>query len=180
MTRPPLPPLLAVLARLESAGLRHALGASGLLASIGLADRVNDWDVSVDAPIDAVRAACAGEEFTEHGPDGAHADHKLTMPSASIELIAGLAMRVPSGIVRIPTVVTRAWLGLPVGSPTAWAVAYALLARVDDEAKRPRRAERAEALFAWIAARPAEAQVVARLLEEPLPGDLASRLRALG
>jgi hypothetical protein len=67
-----------------------------------------------------------------------------------------------------------------VGSPTAWAVAYALLARVDDEAKRPRRAERAEALFAWIAARPTEAQVVARLLEQPLPADLASRLRALG
>jgi hypothetical protein len=167
-----------VLARLDAAHLPHALGASGLLASLGLVERVNDWDVTVDAPIEALRAAVAGEGLDEHGPQGGHADHKLALRGAPIELIARYAVEVPGGVVRIPTVVTGAWHGAPVGSPTAWAVAYALLARVDDPPKRAQRAARAEALFGWIAERPAEAAVIETLLAQPLPGDLAARLRA--
>jgi hypothetical protein len=47
-------------------------------------------------------------------------------------------------------------------------VAYALLGRE----------EKSERLLRWLAARGADARVVSRLLAEPLPEDLAARLKA--
>jgi len=173
---PPREPLLALLARLRERHLPHALGASGLLAALGLIDRVNDWDVTVDAPIDALEAACAGLDFTRHGNSGCHADHKLGFAVERIELIADFAFFVPGGVVRIPTAVTGLWQGVPVGSPTAWAAAYALMGALEDS---PRRRDRAEALFAWLAKAPAEPAVRARLEAQPLPSDLARRLESL-
>ena len=81
---PPLAPLRGILARLERAGLAHALGASGLLAALGLVERVNDWDVTVDAPIDDLAAVFEGRSFTRHGNSGCHADHKLGFAAAVI------------------------------------------------------------------------------------------------
>jgi hypothetical protein len=173
---PPFPPLLEMLERLRAQGLPHALGASGLLAALGLIREVNDWDVTVDAPIEKVEAACAGLEFSWHGHSGCHADHKLGFERERIELIADFAFFVPGGIVRIPTVVTGTWQGIPVGSPAAWAAAYALMGELDGDA---RRRERAELLFAWLASGPAEPDASARLLAQPLPEELARRLADL-
>ncbi len=173
---PPLEPLRAILARLRSRGLPHALGASGLLAALGLVDRVNDWDVTVEAPIATLEEACAGLEFERSGHGGGHADHKLGFARERVELIAEFAFFVPGGVVRIPTVVTRAWRDLPVGSPTAWAAAYALMGELEDS---PRRRERAGLLFGWLAGAPAEPEVKRALLAQPLPEGIARRLRAL-
>ena len=173
---PPLPPLLARLELLERAGLPHALGASGLLAALGLVDEVNDWDVTVEADVDTLAAACAGLPFTRHGNSGCHADHKLTFEADRIELIARFAFFVPPGIVRIPTIVTRAWRGLPVGSPSAWAVAYALMGEFEHS---PRRRERAELLFGWLERHGADPAGVQSLLAEPLPSSMRARLAAL-
>lgn len=173
---PPIEPLIELLARLERANLRHALGASGLLAAHGLVREVNDWDVTVDASIDALAAACAGLPFERFGNGGVHADHKLTFPAERTELIADFAFFTAGGVVRIPVTVTGRWRGIPLGSPTAWAAAYALMGELEDSA---RRRERAELLFEWLRARPRENQILAALLAQPVTESLRARLRAL-
>ena len=179
VTHPPLPPLLETLARLERAGIPHALGASGLCAALGLVDHVNDWDVTCEADLDTLAALFADRPHERFGNSGCHADHKLNLEANGIELIARFAFFVPGGVVRIPTRVTGRWNGAPVGSPEAWAVAYALMGEFDDVAQRERRRARAETLFAWLAEHGAEPAAVRELLAEPLPAELATRLGAL-
>jgi hypothetical protein len=176
VTTPPLAPLHELLARLEAAGLRHALGASGLLAALGLVDRVNDWDVTVAASMETLERACAGLAGERFGNDGVHADHKLTFHAERVELIADFAFFTPGGVVRIPVETTATWRGVPVGSPTAWAAAYALMGELEDS---PRRRERADLLFAWLGGRAPESAVLDALLAQPLTDSIAARLRAL-
>jgi hypothetical protein len=76
---PPLEPLRAVLARLEAAGVPHALGGSGLLAALGLVERVNDWDVTCDADLDTLANLFADSPHERFGNSGCHADHKLNL-----------------------------------------------------------------------------------------------------
>jgi hypothetical protein len=173
---PPLEPLRACLERLERARLRYALGASGLLAALDLVDEVNDWDVTVDADVATLETACAGLPYSRHGNSGCHADHKLTLDAERTELIAHFAFFVPGGVVRIPTVVTRHWRGVPVGSPAGWAVAYALMGELEAS---PRRRERAERLFGWMDEHGADAEGVRALLAEPLPPWLRERVAVL-
>lgn len=173
---PPVAPLRAALARLAGAGVPHALGGSGLLAAYGLVDRVNDWDVTVDADLDTLAALFADQPRERFGNSGCHADHKLNLDGNGIELIARFAFFVEGGVVRIPTRVTREWNGLPVGSPEGWAVAYAIMGELD---QAPRRTERSERLLAWLAANGADAEALAFLLAQPLPAALAARLAAL-
>ena len=176
---PPLPPLLAVLGRLAAASVPHALGASGLCASLGLVDRVNDWDVTCDASLSELVALFADDPHETFGNSGCHADHKLNLEGGQIELIARFAFFVPGGIVRIPTVVSAHWQGVPVGSPEAWAVAYALMGEFEPSPKQAQRAHRAELLFAHVERHGANRGVVTALLAEPLPAPLVVRLRAL-
>jgi hypothetical protein len=173
---PPIEPLHALLGRLERAGLPHALGASGLLAAHGLVSRVNDWDVTVDADIEDLAAVCDGLEFTRHGHSGCHADHKLGFEPERVELIARFSFFVPGGVVRIPMPVTGRWREVPLGSPTAWAVAYALMGDLEDS---PRRRERASACFDWLRHRPRERGVIEALRAQPLPAGIDARLASL-
>ena len=103
---PPLAPLRHLLARLDRAGLRYALGASGLIAALGLVTKVNDWDVQVDASIEELQRACSGPGSERFGNDPVHADHKLSFAAERVELIAGFAFFAPAGVVRIPFAVT--------------------------------------------------------------------------
>lgn len=95
-----------------------------------------------------------------------HADAKLMFPGRSIEVIARFAFSGPRGVIRIPTVVAGRWQGVPLASPEAWLAAYHLLER---PAKR-------DLLLGHLRARGHDAGVVARLLAEPLPADLAGLL----
>ena len=176
LVTPPIEPLREILAMLERAGLPHAIGASGLLMALGLVDRVNDWDVTVDADVETLAATVSGRAFTRHGNSGGHADHKLTFDAEKVELISHFAFFVPDGVVRIPTVVTGTWQGLPIGSPAAWAAAYAIMAGQENDA---RRAERAERLFDWLAMAPQPDPGLDLVLAEPLPESIAERLRAI-
>jgi hypothetical protein len=166
---PPLPPLVALVDRLERAGLIVALGGSGLLAALGLTDTVGDWDLTTDAGLDPVLAALAGEPLEHTGSDEFHADQKLMVAGGTIEVILGFAFHTARGVVRIPTRVSGRWNGVPLGSPEAWAIAYHLLGR----------AEKSEALWRALETRGADRAAVARMLREPLPPALASRLERL-
>ncbi len=176
---PPLEPLRRALATLAEAGVPHALGASGLCASLGLVDRVNDWDVTCDADLATLEALFAGEPTASFGNSGCHADHKLNLEGGTIELIARFAFFVPGGVVRIPTIVSSKWHDVPVGSPEAWAIAYALMGEMEPGEKQAQRARRAELLFAHLGAHGADPHAVRALLAEPLPAALAARLAAL-
>ena len=143
---PPAGPLLEAVRRIESAGLTVALGGSGLLAALGL-----------------------GTEIERVGASGIHADHKVRLEGGAVEIICGFAIRAGAGVVRIPTVVSARVELVPIGSPEAWAVAYALLGRE----------EKSERLMRWLEARGADLGVIARLLAEPLPLNLAARLESL-
>ena len=166
---PALAPVVARVKRLEHSGLVVALGGSGLLAALGLADRVRDWDLTTDAALEPVLEALAGEPLSLHGSDTLHADRKVVLDDGAIEIIVGFAFHVDGGVVRIPTIVTGRWQGLPLGSPEGWAVAYELLGRPG----------KSETLLAHLAAVGADEQAIARLLREPLPAALAARLAAL-
>jgi hypothetical protein len=53
------------------------------------------------------------------------------------------------------------------------------MARYDDHEQRARRAQRAERLLVWLELHGADVARVQELLAEPLPPDLATRLRSL-
>jgi hypothetical protein len=169
LTTPPLEPLLELVARLEAEGVRCALGGSGLLAALGLTETVHDWDLTVDASLEQLVPIAGGWLFETAGSSGVHADAKLMFPARSIEIIARFAFHGPRGVIRIPTVVTGRWRGVPLGSPEAWLAAYHLLER---PAKR-------DLLLGRLLARGHDPAVVERLLAEPLPAELAAMLAAL-
>jgi hypothetical protein len=164
---PAVTPLRDVIGRLEGAGIAAALGGSGLLAALGLAREVRDWDLTTDAAQADVAAALAGFDQELAGSSGVHADHKVMLPAHSIEVICRFAFHVKGGVVRIPTRVTRRWEELPVGSPEAWAVAYALL-------DRPAKAD---LLWNWLGGRTPDREVVDLLLAQPLPPEVRGAAR---
>ncbi len=166
---PPLPLLAGAVATLERAGIVCALGGSGLLAALDLAEGARDWDLTTDAPLERLTPLFDADAIVTFGPQGVHADCKLVLGRGAVEIISRLAFRTPAGVVRIPTVVSERRDGIPLGSPEAWAVAYGLL----------ERREKSEALFGWLAARGADRSVLARLRAEPLPDELSRRLAGL-
>jgi len=174
---PPPEPLRDVLERLDGAGIACAVGGSALLVSLGLAREARDWDLTTDAPIETLDGLFDGVPHERFGTSGVHADHKLVFAGGAVELIARFAFRADGGVVRIPTVVASRWNGLPMGSPEAWAVAYALLSR--DPREGAGRAEKSRLLFEHVTRTGADPDAIATLKAEPLPADLAARVRAL-
>jgi len=155
--------------RLERAGVRAALGGSGLLNAVGIEGSIGDWDLTTDDPVERVRDAIADLEHEFVGPNGIHADHKFRVERGEIEIIVRFSILAEGAAVRIPTRVTGHWSGVPLGSPEAWAVAYRLLGR---DAK-------SESLFHLLETRGVDPETLRHLLGEPLPADLALRLQAL-
>jgi hypothetical protein len=72
-------------------------------------------------------------------------------------------------VVRLPTIVTGRWIGVPTGSPEVWAAAYHLMGRP----------EKSSLLFGLLEKRGAEEAPIARLLAEPLPQELREQLARL-
>src|SRR5262249_25473555 len=111
---PPVDPLRRITSRLDAAGIEWGVGASGLLAALGLVDQVNDWDVQVEADPEAVRAIFEDVPHSFHGHGGCHADWKLAFDEARTEVIPRFAFFVPAGVVRVRLHVSRHWRGLPI------------------------------------------------------------------
>ena len=117
--------------RLATAGVPAVLGGSGLLAAHGLVDHVGDWDITTEGEVAAIAALFADRPHEICGNSGIHADHKVRLAGGVVEIICGFAIRSGDAVVRIPTLVSARAEGIPLGSPEAWAVAYALLGRVE-------------------------------------------------
>jgi len=163
---PPLAPLVALVSRLESGGVPCALGGSGLLAALGLAHEVRDWDLTTDASLDHVREIVRDLPYAHSGHIDVHVDDKLIFDGEQLELIVRFALRSSDGVVRIPTIVVARRENVPLGSPEAWAVAYALMDR----------AAKAKLLFDHLKDHGADRSVVERLLHQPLPDGVRTSL----
>jgi hypothetical protein len=166
---PPIEPLLEVSAALGAAGVEHALGGSGLLHALGLTERVGDWDLTTDAPMDMIRRILRGADCEICGPSGIHADSKLRLHGGAVELILGMAFVTEGGICRIPTAPSGRWRAVPLASREAWAVGYALMGRD----------EKSERLFLHLEQHGCDPAIVRRLVREPLPQRLRARLSGM-
>jgi hypothetical protein len=130
---PPEDGLWAVLRALSARGAVAAVGGSGLLAALGLATEVHDWDVTTDADTGLVRAALhdAGVTFrADTVRDGVYRTReRFTIDDGPVDLLVRFAIGTPDGVVELPTRVSREWRGLPIADPAVWARAYRLLGR---------------------------------------------------
>ena len=129
---PPLGGVHRLVAVLQLASWRPAIGGSALLVALGLAEGARDWDVTVDAPEEAVVAALdrAGLAYRdETRTDGIYASDRRLVLDGPIDLMINFALRGPDGVERLPTRVSGCWRGLPLADPAVWARAYRLLGR---------------------------------------------------
>lgn len=134
-----------VVEALTAHGLNPAVGGSGLLVALGLADVAHDWDVTVDAADTDVTAAltAAGLQYrdgTIH--DGIYATGRRYVIH-DVDLLVNFALHTPAGIETLPTRVSGVWRGIPLADPAVWARAYHLLGR----------GAKAEALERWLSSR---------------------------
>ncbi len=173
---PPLALLQDVSARLTAAGVVHALGTSGLLFARGLVDHANDWDLTCECSLETLQQIFTSEPQVACGNGGIHADHKLQLHDGAIELIARYAFFSGDDVIRIPTLVAETWNGVPLGKLEPWAAAYWLMGHLEDV---PRRRERADLVFRHLLRHGADGDALGRVLAEPLPEALATRLLAL-
>ncbi|HLO04104.1 MAG TPA: hypothetical protein VK191_13420 [Symbiobacteriaceae bacterium] len=185
-------------AALTEAGITWALGGSCVLIAHGLRQEApSDWDVTVDEEPDRVRAALAriaqadrtgsptmggahdlgssadspvGLAITANPQtgDGFYATTARLAIEPAIDLMVRFAIRTESGIVHLPTIVSRTWEGMPVGSPEVWAVAYRLM----------RRPVKPDLLSGWLRENGADPTIKAALLAQPLPGALRAEVES--
>lgn len=128
-----------MLAALAAHGVEAAIGGSGLLAALGLVDRVRDWDVTTDGSVELVRAALDDTGLPYRSAavrDGVYATREryvVSAPDHEVDVIVGFAVHsaAADGVVPLPTTITGHWRGLPLADPEVWALAYRLIGRAD-------------------------------------------------
>jgi hypothetical protein len=132
---PPVEAVARVVAALAARGADGAIGGSGLLAALGLVESVRDWDLTTDAPESLVVAALDSVglpyvvEDAGESPYATRARFVVEGGDHRIDLLVAFAVRTQSGIMPVPTRVTRYWHDLPIGDPVAWARAYRAIGR---------------------------------------------------
>ena len=125
---------------LRDAGIGSVVGGSGLLASLGLVDTVNDWDLVTDgdeAAVAAVLRALGLPAEPEEGDSARYATrslHRLERDGEHVDLLVGCAIRTPDGVVRIPAAAGGTWRGLTMARPEDWRLAYRAMGRTEKAA----------------------------------------------
>jgi len=113
------------------------VGGSGLLAALGLINRVRDWDVTTDAPTPTVQAALSATGLpvvatsAGCGTYATRARFAVRGAGHDVDVLVGFALRNQGHVVPLPTRITRIWRGLPIADPEVWLQAYQLLGRKD-------------------------------------------------
>lgn len=165
--------LESVTSLLEHAGIDYVVGGSGMLLGLGLTDDVRDWDLMTDASEAEVRAALADTELAEEsGPSelyGSGCKLRIEGTNPEVEIIIGFAIRSDRQDCRMPALTAGVRNGLRIASPEVWLAAYALMGR----------AEKANLLEHHLKQNGADRRAIVRILEEPLPAELAERLKRL-
>ncbi len=158
---------------LEHAGVDYVVGGSGMLLGLGLTDDVRDWDLMTDASEAEVRSALADADLVEEsGPSelyGSGCKLRIEGTNPEVEIIVGFAIRSDGKDCRMPALTAGVRGGIRIASPEVWLAAYTLMGR----------AEKANLLAHYLDQNGADRQSIARMLEEPLPVELAERLSRL-
>jgi len=169
---PPLEPVLAVVHRLQAAGVAAALGGSGLLAAHGLVHQVRDWDLTTDAPSSAVEPLLAGLDYYD-GTDPVRfrteRRYVVRFGEAEVDLMCRFAIPGDQGTCLMPTITRGTWQELPLGSLEVWAAAYWMMGRLP----------KAELVLDYLTRSGADDARLDLLLQEPLPNALRKRMSAL-
>lgn len=123
--------LFPIVEKLEEYRIKYALGGSGLLHFLGLTGSVNDWDITVDCPKEALLKAISGYEWIEQpSGDGLFAsEYRISLRSLKIDFIGCFALRSEAGVVHLPVSPMENWDGIRVSSPEVWYIAYDLMGR---------------------------------------------------
>lgn len=138
--------LLTISNIFKTAGIEFALGGSGLMYAIGLTVTIHDWDLTTDEPWSKIEPLLQGFDYHYLEADDFYATNyrcKIKVGDSRIDLMGGFAIKTERGVHYVATEVTDHWLGVPVGSPEAWALAYKLMGR----------SEKAEILCNWVKAK---------------------------
>lgn len=133
---PPLGLIRQLQERLSATGIPSVVGGSGLLASLGLVSRINDWDLVTDAEPESVQQVLDELEFTYRRAEtsGIFRTEALFVVSAEnyeIDVLVRFALDSPDGTVPIPARAGSTWCGLTMARPEEWRLAYRLLKRHD-------------------------------------------------
>ena len=170
---PSLTALHLVSTTLTRARIPHALGGSGLLAALGLADRVRDWDLTTDCSPQEVLGSLPNVGAAVLGPNGPFLTQglvRLNLDGAAFDIICRFAIRHERGAWAFPTIRGGIWQAVPLSRPEPWLVAYMLLGR------EPRVA----ALRQHLREVGADAEVIRRLRRDSLPREVDDALAQLG
>ncbi|GAA1166786.1 hypothetical protein [Nesterenkonia sandarakina] len=149
---PPLQTVTRLQSALSEAGIESVVGGSWLLASLGLIQTVQDWDLVIDSeagvqggrwvdPVPAVEQVLAamGLRHLRRERSGIFRTSAALQVDAgdhSIDVLVGFALESQGRVVSIPARPGHMWQGLRMARPEEWLAAYRLMGR----------AERAEAL----------------------------------
>jgi len=132
---PPVGTALRIVAALQERGLPVAVGGSALLASLGLVDRVRDWDITCEGDADEVAAALGALGLAWSAPASAgrpfatRARFVVDAGDHELDVLVGFAAWDGDTLVPFPVRRTGEWLGLPIADPQVWAQAYRLIGR---------------------------------------------------
>ncbi len=122
---------------LRAAGLGSVVGGSGLLASLGLVDAVNDWDLVTDGDEAAVAAVLRRLRLPADPLPGSsdrfatRALHRLERNGEQVDLLVGFAVRTSDGVIGVPATQGGTWRGLTMARPEDWAIAYRAMGRTE-------------------------------------------------
>ena len=131
---PPTTTVAKLQRALDAERIPNVVGGSGLLASLGLADTVRDWDLVTDADPSAVWSVIAalGLPVRRTGPSGVFRTAMLYTVDAGdheVDVLVRFALQSGEQCVPIPARAGGLWQGLQMARPEEWVVAYELMGR---------------------------------------------------
>lgn len=146
---PPLQTVTRLQSALSEAGIESVVGGSGLLASLGLIQTVQDWDLVIDSeagveveggrrvsPVPAVEQVLAvmglpHQRRQRSGIFRTSAALQVEAGDHSIDVLVGFALESQGRVVSIPARPGPMWQGLRMARPEEWLVAYRLMGRAE-------------------------------------------------
>ncbi|WP_456278431.1 hypothetical protein [Bacillus sp. AK128] len=156
--------------KLEQHQINYALGGSGLLYSLGLGNRVGDWDLTTDASLEEVTDALYPLPYNliSCGDYPFGTKFKLLFDTnPEIEIIGGFSIYHEDKLCTLPTIQAFRWKEIYVNSPVVWYVGYMLMGRI----------VKANLLKTYLINHGADHEAVRILLREPLPDYITKELK---
>lgn len=134
MKQPPLSLIVEMQQKFAARGMHSVVGGSAVLASLGLVEDVQDWDLLTDAAPAVVQEVLEALEcrYERLGPAGVFRSAGLFRVSAedhTIDIISRFTIETPEGMVHIPARAGDQWQGLVLARPQEWELAYRLMGR---------------------------------------------------